>query len=87
MRIHLLALLVFAPFLPAAIAQDKADPGDVAKEIQAALGKNDSAAFKAATDRAVEMYGRLGEKKGGSLIGATAKGLDNKESAIGVAAA
>jgi HEAT repeat protein len=73
--------------LPAALAQEKTNPGDVAKEIQSALGKNDSEGFKTATARAVELYGRLGEKKGSALVGATAKGLDNKESTIGVAAA
>jgi len=87
MRTTLLTLIVFSQLCPTLLAEDKADPGDVAKEIQAALGKNDAAAFKTATDQAVEMYGRLGEKKGGALVSAVAKGLDNKESTIGVAAA
>jgi len=83
MRMLLAVLIAAAPLA----AGDEPGPNDVAKEIQDALGKNEAEAFKAACGRAVEFYGRLGEKKGGALVGAVAKGLDHKEPAIAIAAA
>jgi len=86
MRRNLIVLLALAA-TPVARAQDAPDPGEIEKEISGALGKNDAAGFKTAVTRAVEVYGRVGEKKGSGLISATAKGLTNKEADIGIAAA